>query len=197
MPSAMEAKEPTQRADVPIPLRSVRLIYPLPDPSTGIPRDVIINNLAVRERRFDVYENEETFERWLEPQHIRIPWPEKKEPNLADEKMDTLRVQTEVQSFLPTLLIPPMPVSVIDEMRNKYGVFRDRHDDDFVAKKTAEDKAAEIEERRRQALRPRGAYNVARRRGSAPRAGGRAVLPDELAARIGEHMASNRPRVPS
>ena len=179
--------------DVPIPYRSLRLVYPLPDPSTGIPRDVIINQLTARRRRFDIYENKEVFERWLEPQHIRIPWPEKTEPVYMDEADDTLRVETEEQSFLPTLLRPPMPMGIIDELRNKFSRYRDRHDDEYIAMKEAEDAVEQVEKQRRAAVIPRGARNIARRRGTSGVRDRDQVLPDDLAAQIGQHMASSRP----
>ena len=173
---------------MPIPYETVRLVYPLPDLYTAVPRDVILNTLKPRQRRFDIYENKETFERWLEPQHIRIPWPEKKDPKYVDEEFDTLRVDSEQQSFLPTLLRPPMPLGIIDELRNKYGKFRDRHEEEFIAERKAEDDAAAIEKRRRTAARPKGAYNIARRRGIVVREKGRPILSDELAAQIGQHL---------
>lgn len=189
MPEDLREEGDTQTVEMPISYGSVRLVYPLPDPVTGIPRDVVLNNLTARRRRFDIYENEQTFDRWLEPQHIRIPWPEKKVPNYADEEFDTLRVHSEHQSFLPTLLRPPMPLGVIDELRNKYSKFRDRHDDEFVARKRAEDQIAEIEKKRQEGVKPTGAFNVARRRGLLRRSKDQPILSDELAARIGEHMA--------
>lgn len=179
-----------QASEMPIPFRSIRLVYPLPDPDTGIPRDVIINGLTARYKHFDVFENKQVFERWMEPQHIRIPWPEKKEDNFVDEAEDTLRVETEKQTFLPTLMIPPMPDGIIDELRNKYSRYRDRHDDEYVARKEAEDAAEEAERLRQQASLPRGARNVARVRSTGRRDPDN-VLSDAIAARIGRHMAAS------
>ena len=188
----VRGEAPVQTSEMPIPFRAVRLVYPLPDPSTGIPRDVILKNVVARRRYFDVYENKEVFERWLEPQHIRIPWPEKKEPNYVDEAGDTLRKQTEEETFLPTLLGPPMPMDVIDELRNRFGKHRTRHDEEYIARKEAEDAAVEVEKQRRDAILPRGARNIARRgRATAPR-DREHVLPDGIAAQIGQHLASKR-----
>ncbi|KAL9052223.1 MAG: hypothetical protein Q9162_005548 [Coniocarpon cinnabarinum] len=177
-----------QTTELPIPMRAVRLVYPLPDPTTQIPRDVIIDNLVVKKQRFDVYENKEVFERWLEPQHVRIPWPEQKEPKYKDEESDTLRKEAETVSFLPVLLRPPMPAGIIDELRNKFSKYRDRHDDEYIAQKQAEDAAEEVEKQRKAASVPRGAYNVARRRGVAGDKNREQVLSDDLAAQIGRHM---------
>jgi len=41
----------------------------------------------------------------------------------------------------PYLLQPPMPPTVIDELRNKYGTFRKRHEDWYIQRKEAEDRA--------------------------------------------------------
>lgn len=73
-----------------------------------------------------------------------IPWPkteDKPEPETHDD--DTFRINVDERTDRPYLLQPPMPPSVIDELRNKYSVFRDRHDDWYEASKIAEDRAQE------------------------------------------------------
>lgn len=154
-----------------------------------------------RNRRFDKFENEHTFERWLEPQHLRIPWPQEKEPEYNDEPMDTLRIDSEEQSFLPTLLRPPMPMGIIDELRNKYSKYRDRHDDEWLEKKTLEDEALEKEEQRMWTLMPRSSKNIARSRSRTAGRGPISGMTQEkrpppqlsrtLAAQIGKHMREN------
>ena len=148
--------------ELPVPYANVRLVYPLPDPITGVPRDCILTTLVARNHRFDRFENEHTFDRWLEPQHLRIPWPDKKPPAFRDEEADTLRIDSEEQTFLPTLLRPPMPMGIIDELRNRYSKFRDRHEDEWLEKKKAEDEAVEREKTRMWSLMPRSARNIAR-----------------------------------
>lgn len=170
---------------------NIRLVYPLPDPQTGIPREVIINNLVLRGRHFNVFDNEEIFDRYLEPQNVRIPWPEKTEPIYKDEEGDTLRLQADENTYTPTLISPPMPGTVIDELRNRYGIFRDRHDDEYIEKKIQEDIATEAEQLRKKSMMPRGARNIAGPRFSKGKPwdkGGE--VPDDLAASIGARMAS-------
>ena len=48
--------------------------------------------------------------------------------------MDTLRIDVEQRTWVPTLLKVPFPDGVIDELRNKYGKYRTRHEDSFIEK---------------------------------------------------------------
>ena len=183
--------------EAPIPLASVRLVYPVPDSDTGIPRDCILTNLVKRNERFDRFENEKVWDRYLQPQNIRIPWPKKEEPEYQDEEGDTLRIDVDEVSFLPTLLRPPMPMGVIDELRGKFSVFRDRHEDEYVEKKTAEDEKVEAEKELMKAMTPKGVRNIARR-GSGryvTKTGSEEMKParlkKSLAEMIGAHMATN------
>lgn len=197
-PVAANGDPSVQTMEGPVPLRNIRLVYPLPDPHTGVPRDVVISGDALRRREsvYDPFKNKLVWSRVLMPQKVRIPWPEEEEPAYEDEESDTLRIKVEEQSFLPTLLRPPMPMGVIDELRNKYSVFRTRHDESYVAAKMAEDAAAEQRAAHSKSLMPRGVRNIARaggvkeslRTGSEPKPAPQ--LSDELAERIGAHMAA-------
>merc|ERR1711939_384049 len=93
-----------------------------------------------------------------------IPWPEKADEYHEDFENDTLRLNVDEQTFRPFLLHPPMPLSVIDELRNKFSRFRTRHDWDFIERKELED---EREEKRKD-------------------------LSDEQLAKIGEVIAAER-----
>jgi len=183
--------------EAPIPLSHVQLVYPLPDPATGIPRDVLLTTLTKRDAYFDVYRNEEVWQRYLSPQHIRIPWPPRVEPEHSDTPSDTLRQAVDEQSWLPTLLRPPMPAGVLDELRGRYSAFRDRHDEAWVAKKRAEDALADRRGRMAGAMVPRAARNIAR---AGLAAAGKAEesqkqpprLRDDVLERIGRHMAEHQ-----
>ena len=133
---------------------------------------------------------------------MRIPWSKESEAEnlVMDEQMDTDRKDLNDTSFEPFLFEPPMPPSVIDELRNKYSKFRVRHDPEWVAKKVREDEDAQIERQRMEVMMPRGAKNIARFRdgtvppgqGLLPLGGGSRMekeLSDEDASTIGEHMA--------
>jgi len=187
---AADGQPRIQTTEQPLPYSSVQLVYPLPDPITSIPRDVLLRRLIKRDAYFDIYKNETVWTRYVEPQNIRIPWPAVEEPEHKDEDVDTLRIQVEDKSFLPTLLRPPMPPSVIDELRNKFSKYRDRHDVEYVAKKVKEDEeAAHMAERARLTM-PRGARNMARM-GRGHNEGKKTVpkLSNDILEKLGAHMA--------
>lgn len=123
-----------------VPLEDVKLVYPLPDPETGIPRDVIVDRLMCVNRRWDKNLKEwDDGDRVIPGTNTIIPWPEKADPDYEDHEVDTLRISVEEQTFRPFLIRPPMPMSVIDELRNKYSRFRTRHDYDYIVKKELQD----------------------------------------------------------
>ena len=132
---------------LPLPLEDVRLVYPLPDPVTGIPRDVIIDRLIRMNYSFDKTKKEWTKgDRVILGTNTIIPWPETVPEETSDHDEDTLRITVEEQTFRPFLLSPPMPLSVIDELRNKYSKFRTRHEYEYVEAKEGED--AKVERRK-------------------------------------------------
>jgi large subunit ribosomal protein L24 len=116
--------------EMPVPMSQVRLVFPLPDAQTGVQRDVVINELLLDKGSRYVAN--------LEPR-TRIPFPRKDKPKVEDHDVDTLRMDVEDITFTPKLLETPMPSSVIDELRNKYSRFRDRHDDWYLEQKMKED----------------------------------------------------------
>ena len=136
----------------------------------------------------------------IRDRNIHIPWPEESlaEPTHVDEVADTLRIDVEEKSFLPTLLRPPMPASVIDELRNKYGKFRERHDEEWVAMKEAEDRRAGKMRELGERMVPKGARNIARKHPSS--SGGRFLgdkqavprMKEGMLEAIGRHMAKKQ-----
>lgn len=139
-----ESQDPLRTVEAPIPLSAVRLVYPLRHQETGILQDVVIKELkrtsaSQRRKGLDGRYIADT-----DPP-ISIPWPtrEGKEEELPEHDIDTLRIEVEEKTWLPTLETPPMPPSVIDELRNKYSIFRDRHDESWV--RAREERAAERE----------------------------------------------------
>jgi len=123
-----------------LPAADVKLVYPLPDPETDIPRDVIIDRLVLVNRRYDKDKREwDDGHRLIPGTDTVIPWPEKSEPQHEANPDDTLRITSEHQTFRPFLLHPPMPSSVLDELRNKYSKFRTRHDWEYIQQKNQED----------------------------------------------------------
>ncbi|KAM3072762.1 hypothetical protein ACMFMF_007093 [Clarireedia jacksonii] len=135
-------QRPIRSLPRPISLKHVKLVTPLTDATTGVTRDVIVRKLAHHKMFHDRHGQRTLWQRIIPGLNIVIPWP-KRNPDSYPEKQDfpcdTLRREVEEMTFVPTLLTPPMPASVIDELRNKYSVFRTRHDPEYVAKKVAED----------------------------------------------------------
>ncbi|KAL8719575.1 MAG: hypothetical protein Q9225_003427, partial [Loekoesia sp. 1 TL-2023] len=127
---------PVQTTEGPIHLSSVRLVTPLPDPSAGTVRDVIVNELTLTptgQRYISNYMSPDTGK----PHYI--PWPPREKPEFKDNDEDTLRIDVEQVTWIPTLLRAPMPSGVIDELRNKYSKFRTRHEDSYIEMKEAQD----------------------------------------------------------
>ena len=130
----------------PIPLTNVRLVHAYLDPQTHVRRDVIVEKAKITNFRDGDFEREieglpssDQSTRWE-----RIPWPESnKDEDVADNDSDTLRITVDDVTFIPTLTRPPMPPSVLDELRNKYSKFRDRHDPEYLEQKHAEDREAD------------------------------------------------------
>ena len=92
---------------------------------------------------------------------------------------------------MPTLLHPPMPMSVIDELRNKYSKFRTRHDPEYIAAKMEEDRIAE--EQKSLSKKMRTPLNEANRKARKERKKlGKGALTDDMLAKIGELMVKKQ-----
>ena len=177
-----------------MPIEHVKLVYPLPDPETGVPRDVIIDRLTHINRIYDKDEREWTEgDRVILGTNTIIPWPGRAEPEYEDNDEDTLRITVEEQTFRPFLLHPPMPMSVIDELRNKYSRFRTRHDWEYVQKKEAEDEKMERRKGLGKTMRT-PLQELAELRQTQKKAKER-ELTDEQLARIGEVIAQEKQRM--
>jgi len=187
-------KTPIRPYEVPIPLSAVRLVAPLPHPETGGLRDVIIKELKLKPKSLRELKGEDPPSRFiagLKPATL-IPYPETEPETFEDNDCDTLRIEVEEQTWVPTLLKPPMPGSIIDELRGKYSKFRDRHDEAFIAKKIQED--LEAEERKksiRKMMTP--LKELHRKERAEKKARGKPQLSEELLTKIGEVMARNIP----
>lgn len=148
VPEWMQRQNEHQDSVVPvpyaIPLSDVRLIYPLPHPETGVPRDVVIDRLVPVKRVLDKKTRKlSDGQRMIAGTNIIIPWQVEEKPEAETHEADTDLLSTEERTFRPVLLEPPMPLSVIDELRNKYSKFRTRHDWDYVRDKDLEELKAE------------------------------------------------------
>ncbi|KAI5849441.1 hypothetical protein DFP73DRAFT_540602 [Morchella snyderi] len=192
-PDATEGSSPVFYMEAPVKFEDVRLVYPLPDPETGIPKDTIIANIKMSKIFTNKKTKARTWERLVPGMEgVTIPWPEKEARKHADTAVDTKIYDVDSTTFKPTLLIPPMPAGVIDELRNKYSKFRTRHDQSYIDKKTAEEKAR-LELAQARVLTPVQELN--RKLREERKALGKPVLSDAMLEKIGRVMAQNRPEL--
>lgn len=175
-----------------VPISSIRLVHPLTDPATGTTRDVIIRELKPVGISHDRPTRRVRFARIVPGLNVRIPWPRVEPTAREDHVVDTLRLEVEERTFVPTLLRPPMPESVVDELRNRYSKFRTRHTPEYVARVEAEeaDKRARRKGTAAGMLLPVQEYN--RRMRELRRQRGQPELTDEMLEKIGEVVARNR-----
>ncbi|RMJ20863.1 KOW motif domain protein [Aspergillus sp. HF37] len=130
-----------QTVSMPIPMDDVRLVVALDDPDSGTTRDYVAEHVygagPFYEREYGT--DTPRHSRYIAGVDIDIPWPSPEAPNHKDEDWDTLRMEVETPTWMPSLKRPPFPSSVIDELRNKYSKFRTRHDPEYVKQKKMEE----------------------------------------------------------
>ncbi|KAK4228971.1 hypothetical protein QBC38DRAFT_132996 [Podospora fimiseda] len=184
---------PVEQVGSAVPLSAVRLVHPITDPKTGAVRDAIIRELKPIEIDHDRPTRTTTWERLVPGLNIKIPWPPKQDPVYEDHPADTLRIDVEEHTFVPTLLRPPMPEVVIDELRSKYSKFRTRHTPEYVAKIAKQEAAKKARQKSvNSMLLPLQEYN--RKLRVIRRARGQPVLTNEMLEKIGEVIAKNKTR---
>lgn len=143
--------------DVPIPLEDIRLVATftkrIKDPETeemsevveqGIVDHMILRTTLRPKRGIGWIYRFVPGSEWL------IHGEETQKKEKKDEEYgpdDTLRITTEEVSFVPSLISVPMPVTVIDELRNPYGRLRRRHSDEYIEKVEAKEEAKRQKER--------------------------------------------------
>ena len=169
----------------------MRLVHPLADPATGATRDVVIRELRPGGRRaFDAARRAVVFDRVVPGLNVRIPWPDRPPPARREFPADTPRLRAEERTFVPTLLRPPLPAAVLDELRGRYSRFRTRHEPDYVARKAAEFGARAARAAMPDMRTPLDEFHIAET--ARRRARGRPVLTDGMLERIGEVIARNK-----
>ncbi|KAH7407758.1 hypothetical protein BKA64DRAFT_743355 [Cadophora sp. MPI-SDFR-AT-0126] len=190
-PYAINADEQDQRplrsVEQPISLKSVRLVTPLKDAETGVIRDVIVKEVTRGNIWFDKYGGRK-WTRVIPGLNIKIPWVKLEPQTYEDYAGDTVRLDVERKTFVPSLLTPPMPSSVIDELRNRYSIFRTRHEPEYVEKKQREED--EKLERKKLAKKMRTPLNEANRKARKERKKlGKGKLTPEMLEKIGQVIA--------
>ena len=184
-------KRPLRSIAKPVPLTSVRLVYPLTDPETGITRDVIVKKLVNSKIWHDKHTGTTRWTRIIPGLNVKVPWPKIEPKEHKDNDCDTLRLDVEVKSFVPTLLRPPMPGSVIDELRNKYSIFRTRHDPEYIEQKKLEDLEKETKKKLAEQMRT-PLKEINKRERKARKAKGKGQLTAEMLERIGKVITRKR-----
>ena len=138
----------------PIPVRDVRLVVPLRDDTTGEIKDTVVRHLRGGEPFFEpAYgSNMPKHTRYIAGLDIIVPWPESEMIDRKAETADTLRIDVDDVTFSSSLHYVPMPVSLIDELRNKYSKTRLTHTQEYVQQKMKEGAEDQWKSRRRMLL---------------------------------------------
>ena len=174
-----------------IPISAVRLVYPLKDEATGATCDVVVRELRPGHIHYDRPTRRRTFARYVPGLNVKIPWPAARPVQHEATKADTVRINVEERTFVPTLLRLPMPEAVLDELRGRYSKFRTRHTDEYIAAKAAEVEAKEAErELAKTMLTPLQEFHLRRREARA--AAAEPELSEEMLERIGQVIAKNK-----
>ena len=84
-----------------------------------------------------------------------------------------------------------MPGSVIDELRNKYSIFRTRHDPEYIARKLKEDEEKEEKKKLIRSMRT-PVKEINRLEKKMSRAKGKGKLTEEMLEKIGRVIAEKR-----
>ncbi|KAH7160707.1 hypothetical protein EDB81DRAFT_879052 [Dactylonectria macrodidyma] len=133
---------------MPLSIGSIRLVYPITNPETGVTKDTVINqlkgippNMRSENMTLERWEHGKKWDRVVPGINVVIPWPQVQAPEEKTHDADTIREQVEDRTFYYSLLSPPMPEQVLDELRNKYSKFRTRHEGWYVQKREADEAA--------------------------------------------------------
>lgn len=172
-------------------MNNVRLITALYTPETGETRDVIVKGIDISEKKRDLLTGKYNWVRKIHGTNIVIPWPKEDEPEKVDHSVDTLRIVVEEKTFIPTLLRPPMPESVIDELRNKFSAFRTRHTEEYIAAKEAEEAEKKAKVLSIKKMRtPLSEKN--RKERKLRKQKGKGVLTEDMMMKLGQVIARNK-----
>lgn len=188
-------KSPVHSINLPVAIDDVKLVVALDDPVTGNTRDVLVEHVyggePLLERPYGTDTPRHT--RYIAGEDIEIPWPRSDPAEQKDEEWDTLRMEVETPTWVPSLQNPPFPSSVLDEIRNKFSKYRTRHDPEWVEQKKLEDYKMEYLQSR-SLLTPKGELIAMLRAKSAERskaqkdADGNVIMDDQTAGFIEKFM---------
>lgn len=178
----------------PIHYDDVRLVIPVLDPKTNKLQDTVVAKVAMSKVFVDKAEGGvPEWSRYISGTTTEIPWPEKEpEKEHFDQPADSRIMHVETTTYVPKLLEPPFPMSVMDELRNKYSKFRMRHEPEYIA---------DIERAERRRLAKAGiqvstpVQELNRSLRAEKKARGPPVMTESIMEQIGRVMAQNRPEL--
>jgi large subunit ribosomal protein L24 len=122
---------------VPIPIWDVRLVVPLQDAFTGAVKDTVVEHLRGGEPFTEPPHGSSTpkHTRYISgPDEIEIPWPKPETMAFKAEAVDTLRIETDEVSFLPSIYNVPLPESAVSEIRSKDSRLRQVQSQEYIQK---------------------------------------------------------------
>lgn len=135
-----EQTKPVMTIEKGVSFDDVRLVIAIYDPVQQETRDVIVKDVESYNFYTDTATRETSCQRRIANTNIEIPWPELPKELPIQHRCDTTSRNAAAKTFVPSLLRPPMPPAVIDELRNKYSKFRTRHTKEYIMHKEAKEK---------------------------------------------------------
>ncbi|EEH18537.2 hypothetical protein PABG_07597 [Paracoccidioides brasiliensis Pb03] len=192
-------KRPYRPISMPVPFEDVRLVVPLTNSETGKVEDVVVKHMYAGEPFIDHPYGVDTpkHTRYISDLDVEIPWPQPIIEDYKDEQVDTLRIDVEDRTHIPYLNERPFPLTVLDELRNKFSKFRTRHDPEWVALKEEEDRRLE-EQKNKLWVTPKTAYMAQKaqqrveEREQRKDADGNYIVPQETASYIEQFLAKKQ-----
>lgn len=152
---------------------------------------MIVKKLIGTNFWFDRHGGRSYWSRVIPGLNIKVPWPKKEPVEKVDYPIDTPRLDVETKTFVPMLLSPPMPRSVIDELRNKYSVFRTRHEPEYIAQKKAEDAEKEAKKKQIEEMRT-PLKEINRKLRKLRKQKGKGKLTEDMLEKIGQIIANGK-----
>ncbi|RDA89861.1 hypothetical protein CP533_0407 [Ophiocordyceps camponoti-saundersi (nom. inval.)] len=182
----------------PISIGSIRLVHPLRHPEKGHIRDVVINelkavppNMSSENMSLDRFEYGKKWDRMVPSLSVVIPWPKVERPIFESTSSDSLGTDVEARTFLFGLKSPPMPPSVLDELRNRYSKFRTRHEPWYIARHEAEEAAKKAKKAKNIRLMMTPMDELHEKRQELRQARPEPQLSDDMLEQIGRIMVRN------
>lgn len=124
---------------------------------------------------------------------VKAPEEKEDDPRNAEYyDSDTLLIQSDEETFIPSLTAMPMPGTVIDELRNKYSRTRTRHEESYLEARVEKEQVKQrVEMQREKLMKTPGMEFQERVKAARKQVDGQKVLGKDVMMKIGEMMAKN------